>query len=83
MYSAQELLPSGKPSNSMSRCQGELCVTIRVDRSMQEFLEAEAREFGINRAELIRRILDDYRDSRREKLECPHCDKPVVMNAKE
>lgn len=64
----------------MSLCMGDIPVSAKVDREMQEFLEAEARDRGLTRAELVRRLLDTYRESRREQLGCPHCDKAVVID---
>lgn len=63
-----------------SRCQGELPVTAKVDRPMLEFIDAEAERCGVNRAELVRRIFDDFRDSRREQLDCAHCGQTVVLD---
>lgn len=58
---------------NMSRCQGEVPVTCKVDESMAEFVDSEAQRCGVSRAELLRRILDDYRDSRAGELACPSC----------
>lgn len=63
-----------------SRCQGDITISTKADRSMVEFLEAEAERCGVSRAELIRRIFDDFRDSRREQLGCPSCGQKVVLN---
>jgi hypothetical protein len=41
---------------------------------MLDFLNAEAERCGVTRSELIRRVLDDYRDSRADQLECPECE---------
>lgn len=66
----------------MSRCMGDLPVGAKVDYEMHGFIEAEARRFGVSRSELIRRIFDTYRDSRREQLDCPHCEGTVVMDVR-
>lgn len=58
----------------MSDCMGDLPVTAKVDQSMMDFLKAEAERCGVNRSELIRRVLDDYRASRSDQLECPECE---------
>jgi ribosomal protein L37AE/L43A len=50
---------------------------------MQEFLDAEADRLGVNRAEFLRRLLDTYRESRREQLDCPHCDETIVLSLTE
>lgn len=57
----------------MSDCLGDLAVTAKVDQSMLDFLNAEAERCGVTRSELLRRVLDDYRDSRADQLECPGC----------
>lgn len=66
----------------MSKCMGDLPVSAKIDREMHEFLEAEAREFGLSRSELVRRIFDAYRESRREQMDCPHCEQTVVMDVR-
>lgn len=57
----------------MARCFGEVPLGTKVDDSMYSFIEDEAGRCGISRAELFRRILDDYRDSRNGDLTCPSC----------
>lgn len=64
----------------MARCDGERPVTGKVDQSMLEFIDGEAERCGVSRAELIRRVFDDYRDSRRGQLECPECGQEVHLN---
>ena len=66
----------------MSECIGDLAVTAKVDHEMHEFLEAESRQFGMSRSELLRNIFDMYRESRREQLSCPHCSDAVVMDVR-
>lgn len=66
----------------MAQCFGELPVTAKVDTDMHQFVEAEARKHAISRSELIRRILDNYRESRREQMDCPHCESTVVMDVR-
>ncbi len=58
----------------MSDCMGNLSVSTKVDQSMMDFITAEAERCGVNRSELLRRVLDDYRDSRADQLECPECE---------
>jgi phage terminase large subunit GpA-like protein len=66
----------------MAQCMGELPVTAKVDTDMHQFLEAEARKHAVSRSELMRRILDTYRESRREQVDCPHCGDLVVMDVR-
>ncbi|WP_256558690.1 ribbon-helix-helix protein, CopG family [Natronomonas marina] len=66
----------------MARCFGDTPVSAKVDQNMHEFLEAEARRLSVSRAELLRRIFDVYRESRREQLDCPHCEETVVMDVR-
>lgn len=63
----------------MSRCRGDLPVTAKVDRQMKQFLDEEADRCGVTRAELIRRVFDDYKASRDEDLECPNCEQTIVF----
>jgi hypothetical protein len=63
-----------------SRCRGDISMTAKVDKPMQEFIDAEAERCGVTRCELMRRVLDDFRDSRREQLDCPDCGQTVVLN---
>lgn len=67
----------------MSDCYGDLAVSTKTDREMVEFLQAEADRLGVTRAELIRRIFTLYRQSRREQINCPHCEKTVKMDVRE
>jgi hypothetical protein len=67
----------------MSDCLGELPVSTKVDREMQEFLTEEAERLGINRSELMRRLFTAYRDSRREETDCPHCGETIKMDLRE
>lgn len=63
----------------MSDSLGEIAVTTKVDAAMSDFIEEAARERGVSRAELLRRILEFYRDSHRQETTCPWCDEPIVM----
>jgi hypothetical protein len=58
----------------MSDCMGDMPVSTKVDKSMLDFLNAEAERCGVTRSELLRRVLDDYRDSRADQLKCPECE---------
>ena len=64
----------------MSSCHGEISLATKVDRDMAEYAESEAERLGVSKAEFHRRLLEFYRDSRREKLDCPHCNEAVVMD---
>lgn len=63
----------------MSRCQGEIPVSTKVDRPMREFVEDEAARLGVSKTELLRRLLDTYRNSRAGNTPCEHCSEPVVI----
>jgi len=67
----------------MSDCLGELPVSTKVDREMQEFLSDEAERLGITRSELMRRLFSSYRESRRENTSCPHCDGTIKMDLRQ
>lgn len=64
----------------MSDCKGNLSLGSKVDRDMIEYIESESERLGVTRAEFVRRLLDLYRMSRREELDCPECESPVVMD---
>ena len=50
---------------------------------MREFIESEADRLGVSRAEFHRRLLEFYRESRRENADCPHCGETVVISLSE
>lgn len=64
----------------MSECVGDLSLATKVDKEMLDYADAEAEKYGITRAEFVRRLLDLYRESRREQIDCPHCGSAVVMD---
>lgn len=67
----------------MSSCFGDIPTGTKVDASMREFIEAETDRLGISKAEFHRRLLEFYRESRREQMDCPCCEDTVVMDLKE
>jgi len=67
----------------MSDCLGDLSVATKVDREMLEYVDSEAENLGITRSEFLRRMLDLYRESRRENADCPECENPVVFDLRE
>jgi hypothetical protein len=58
---------------------GDVPCGTKIDRSMREFIDSEADRLGITRAELVRRILDFYRESRQEESNCPHCKTDITI----
>jgi hypothetical protein len=48
----------------MSECIGDVTAGTKVDQSMREFINEEAARLGVTNAELHRRLLDFYRESR-------------------
>jgi len=50
---------------------------------MKEFIDSEADRLGVSKSEFHRRLLELYRESRREKVECPHCGETVVFDLRE
>jgi hypothetical protein len=67
----------------MSDCMGGLPVSTKTDREMRDYLSAESERLGVTRAEFIRRVLSLYRQSRRERVSCPHCRSTVKMDVRE
>jgi hypothetical protein len=57
----------------MADCHGDIPCSTKVDSSMRGFLEDEAERLGVTKAELHRRVLDFYRQSRKDETPCPHC----------
>lgn len=70
-------------SEVMSRCQGDIPAGTKIDRDMLEFIEADAARLGISKAEFFRRLLELYRESRREEVGCPYCEQTVVFDLRE
>ena len=66
----------------MSDCKGNLSLATKVDKEMIDYADAEAEKYGITRAEFVRRLLDLYRNSQREQVDCPHCGSVVVMDVR-
>lgn len=64
----------------MSTCQGEVPIGTKVDRGMSEFVESEISRLGVSKAEFHRRLLELYRESRREAVDCPECGGTVVFD---
>jgi negative regulator of replication initiation len=64
----------------MSRCHGDISLATKVDRDMNEYVDSEAERLGVSKAEFHRRLLELYRQSRREDLDCPHCEEAVVLD---
>ena len=63
----------------MAQCHGELSCGARVDQSMQDFLDEEADRLGVSNAEVLRRILDFYRESRESETNCPDCGTDITI----
>jgi negative regulator of replication initiation len=63
----------------MAQCYGDTPVGTKADKEMSEYLSHRANELGVSKAELLRRLLDHYRDSRGGEFECPDCGCQLVM----
>jgi hypothetical protein len=63
----------------MSSCLGDHAISTKVDDQMESFLTSEAERLGVSRAELLRRILDSYRESRYKNIECHNCGAEVMF----
>jgi len=62
----------------MSSCFGDIPTGTKVDSQMREFIEGECDRLGVSKSEFHRRLLEFYRDSRREQTDCPHCEETIV-----
>ena len=67
----------------MSSCHGDIPLGTKTDRAMKEFIDSEAERLGVSKSEFHRRLLELYRESRREDVDCPHCGDTVVMDLRE
>jgi len=67
----------------MSSCFGDIPIGTKVDRQMREFIEGECDRLGVSKAEFYRRLLETYRESRREQTDCPHCAETIIMDLME
>lgn len=63
----------------MSRCQGSIPLSTKVDRPTREFIENEADRLGVTPTELMRRLIETYRESRSGNAPCEHCGEPVII----
>lgn len=63
----------------MSRCQGSIPVSTKVDKPMREFIEDEAQRLGMSRSELLRRLLEVYQDSQGGRMVCENCNEIEVI----
>lgn len=64
----------------MSKCQGEIAVGTKVDRTMREFVEDEAARLGVSRAEFFRRLLETHRRMRAGMARCERCEKQIAVD---
>lgn len=66
----------------MNRCVGTISVGTKVDREMREFVENEADRLGVTPSEFLRRLLIEYRESRKGNRLCEHCEQQAVIELK-
>lgn len=64
----------------MAECMGAVPLSTKVDKGMDNFLEAEAEQLGTTKAELLRRLLDFYRESTESETRCPDCDSGITIS---
>lgn len=62
---------------TMSKCQGDIPLTTKVDEPTRELVDELAGDADVSRAEILRRLLDLYHQSEKGKLECPSCAQTV------
>jgi hypothetical protein len=63
-----------------ANCYGGEALSTRVDRETMNEIETVADRHDITRAELLRRLIDVFRDSRRGAFRCPDCSSRIRMN---
>lgn len=61
----------------MATCQGDFTIATKVNEPTRDLVDESAEEIGINRSEVLRRLLDLYHQSEDGELECPSCMKTV------
>jgi len=66
----------------MAQCMGDVPCGTKIDQPMRDFLDEEAERLGVTRAELVRRVLDFYRESRESETNCPHCGNDITIPLK-
>lgn len=64
----------------MAECMGAVPLSTKIDREMGDFLDAEAERLGTTKAELLRRLLDFYRESIESETYCPDCDSRITIS---
>lgn len=57
----------------MVSCFGTRPVGTKTDDEMAEFVSSRGNDLGVSNAELLRRLLEHYRENCRGKHACPHC----------
>jgi len=55
-------MPETELSGRKSRCMGEYTLSTKVNEATRRFIAVEAREAGVSQAEVMRRLLDLFRD---------------------
>ncbi len=61
------------PAECTSKCRGKLTLTTKIGEPMKSFVEDEAEEAGVTRAEFVRLLLDAYKESQEGNLPCGAC----------
>jgi len=58
---------------------GDCTVGTKVDEEMQDFLDSRADALDASRSELLRRLLDAYRESHQFGIDCVSCGEPLKL----
>lgn len=64
----------------MSDCMGKIAVSTKTDQEMADFLRKRAEELGVTRAELLRRLLDYYKEASEGPIYCPYCENELQLD---
>lgn len=55
-------MPRQDQGRIKSRCMGRNTLSTKVNEATRRFIEVEAERAGVSRAEVVRRLLDLFRD---------------------
>lgn len=63
----------------MAACKGDVPITTKVDEATRDLLDTVAEQEETSRAEILRQLLELYRQSVDGALDCPSCTNTVIV----